>query len=266
MNEAMARKPAAWPRWLVYLGALLAIGGPVLAVAMALATGAGMIGWETGLGSLRSLLMVTVAGLVLTIVGLIIVLFGRRWPLLKWGLLAAVVSGAFLAYVGVWLGQMSAVPPIHDVSTDLTTPPEFAVLELRADNREAVPPGIDPRMAALDNAMRWRLYHTEAYGDIRPIIVPTSVPDTVAAAEQLVEDRGWTLATSNAAAGRVEATETVSLYGFRDDVVLRIVPNADGPGSIVDMRSVSRVGVSDLGVNAERVREFLADLQAATGQ
>ena len=47
--------------------------------------------------------------------------------------------------------------------------------------------------------------------------------------------------------------------------MLRVTPNPNGAGSVVNMRSVSRVGVSDLGVNAERVQSFLADLQARLG-
>jgi len=64
------------------------------------------------------------------------------------------------------------------------------------------------------------------------------------------------------ARGHMEATATVSFIRFYDDVVLRITPTADGTGSRVDMRSVSRIGVSDFGVNARRVEEFLKALQA----
>jgi uncharacterized protein (DUF1499 family) len=46
--------------------------------------------------------------------------------------------------------------------------------------------------------------------------------------------------------------------------VVRVRPDPSPKGgSIVDMRSISRVGGSDVGVNAERIREFLVDLQAS---
>jgi NAD(P)-dependent dehydrogenase (short-subunit alcohol dehydrogenase family) len=96
------------------------------------------------------------------------------------------------------------------------------------------------------------------------IELDVSVPEAVAAAEQLVADRGWELAVADPASGRVEATETVSIYRFKDDIVLRITPNPNGDGSVVNMRSVSRVGISDLGVNGDRIRAFLTDLEAAT--
>jgi uncharacterized protein (DUF1499 family) len=58
-------------------------------------------------------------------------------------------------------------------------------------------------------------------------------------------------------AGIVEATATTFWFGFKDDVVVRVRPAASGVGSLVDVRSVSRVGVSDLGANARRIGEFL---------
>jgi uncharacterized protein (DUF1499 family) len=80
-------------------------------------------------------------------------------------------------------------------------------------------------------------------------------------AAALARERGWDLALVDEAAGIVEATATSRFFRFKDDVVLRVRP-APGGGSLVDMRSISRVGVSDVGVNAKRVRAFLADLQA----
>ena len=78
--------------------------------------------------------------------------------------------------------------------------------------------------------------------------------------QRLAEARGWDILSALPEEGRFEATATRTLFGFEDDVVLRVKPTETGEGSIVDMRSVSRVGVSDLGANAERVRSFLADL------
>ena len=52
-------------------------------------------------------------------------------------------------------------------------------------------------------------------------------------------------------------------FGFVDDVVIRV--EADGAGSRIDMRSLSRQGVGDLGVNARRVRAYLAALRRAAG-
>jgi uncharacterized protein (DUF1499 family) len=66
---------------------------------------------------------------------------------------------------------------------------------------------------------------------------------------------GWEVVTVDSEAGRLEAIDTTFWFGFRDDVVVRVRPGADDVR--VDVRSVSRVGVGDLGANAARIRHFL---------
>jgi uncharacterized protein (DUF1499 family) len=80
-------------------------------------------------------------------------------------------------------------------------------------------------------------------------------------ATRLVREHGWQLVTSDGARGVVEATASVSWIRFQDDVVLRVRPGATAQASRVDMRSRSRIGASDLGTNARRIREFLQALQ-----
>ncbi len=261
---ATVQPPHPLVRWSSSLGVLLGIGAPMIALGMALATGAGMLGWETSLGSLFILPYAAMAGGALAFIALIALAIGRRWRLMLWPAIALIVAGAFVAVVSYSFGKAATVPPIHDVTTSLDNPPAFETLTLRADNLENVPDGGDETLAALEPEARWRRYHEQAYGDIRPITVPVPVAEAVAAAEMLVDERGWELAAVDPATGRLEATDTVSIYRFKDDVVLRITPDPNGPGSVVDMRSVSRVGISDLGVNADRIRAFLADLEAAT--
>jgi uncharacterized protein (DUF1499 family) len=72
---------------------------------------------------------------------------------------------------------------------------------------------------------------------------------------------GWVVVAAVPAEGRIEATDTTRWFGFKDDVVVRVAPAAGG--SRVDVRSVSRVGRSDLGTNARRIRAFLRELRAA---
>jgi uncharacterized protein (DUF1499 family) len=61
----------------------------------------------------------------------------------------------------------------------------------------------------------------------------------------------------------VEATDTTFWFGFKDDVVVRVRAAENGGGSIVDVRSVSRVGQSDLGLNAKRIGSILDGLRDA---
>jgi uncharacterized protein (DUF1499 family) len=92
--------------------------------------------------------------------------------------------------------------------------------------------------------------------------LPTSPAETLARAERLARERGWQVAKADAGTGTLEATDTTFFFRFKDDVVVRVRPGPGG-GSLVDMRSVSRVGGSDVGVNANRIRAFLKDLQQA---
>jgi hypothetical protein len=177
---------------------------------------------------------------------------------LRWvGMLAALV---YAGWVGTFLIAALTVPAIHDISTDLADPPAFRTLTLRADNLDAVPGMDDAEMKGMTPQQRWVLIHQKEYGDIRSVRINEPVPSVIAKAERLALARGWDVAIALPEEGRLEATETSALFRFKDDVVLRVRPTDTGEGSIVDMRSVSRVGVSDLGVNAKRVRSFLADL------
>jgi len=104
----------------------------------------------------------------------------------------------------------------------------------------------------------------QAYPDIQPLHLALSPPDAFARTLEQVRREGWTVAMSDPVRGRIEATARTLWYGFTDDVVLRIT--ADGAGSRVDMRSKSRIGNGDRGVNAARIREFMGALKAAAAQ
>ena len=177
----------------------------------------------------------------------------RRWA----GMLIALV---YVGWVGTFLVSALSVPAIHDVSTDLADPPAFRTLQLRTDNLDNIPGADDAQMKGLTPQQRWVTVHQKAYGDIRSVRINEPVPNVVAKAERLAKARGWTIAIALPEEGRMEATETSAFFQFKDDVVIRVRPTDTGEGSVVDMRSVSRVGVSDLGMNAKRVRSFLADL------
>ena len=78
----------------------------------------------------------------------------------------------------------------------------------------------------------------------------------------MAQHLGWTIITSDKAAGRIEASQRSRWMGFTDDIVIRIAPT--NSGSRIDLRSSSRYGRSDFGVNAERNRAYLTGLRAAT--
>jgi len=149
-----------------------------------------------------------------------------------------------------WQYKARSVPPIHDITTDTQSPPEFVAMErLRADAPNP------PEYAGEETAKQQR----EAYPDIQPLVVSTPVQEVIDEIVMLISNRGWKIVSVNRNEGRIEATEKLAWFGFKDDVVLRVTSTSDG--TRVDMRSKSRIGRSDVGVNAERIRHFLSDLE-----
>lgn len=148
-----------------------------------------------------------------------------------------------------WLKAARALPPIHDISTDLEEPPGFvAVLARRGEGANPVEHG----GGTLAEAQR------RAYPDVLPLALPLPPAEAFARALRAARAMGWEIVAQDVAAGRIEATATTLWFGFKDDVVVR-VRAVDG-GSRIDVRSLSRVGVSDVGANAARIRRYLAKL------
>ena len=99
-----------------------------------------------------------------------------------------------------------------------------------------------------------------AYPDIAPVILPVPPAEAFKRVDGAAMAMGWDIVARAPGRRPLEAVATSAWFGFRDDIVVRIRP--DGAGSRVDIRSKSRDGESDLGVNARRIREFIARLKA----
>jgi uncharacterized protein (DUF1499 family) len=169
----------------------------------------------------------------------------RRWPAV-----VAVLAGAGAALVPYrWMQKAQRVPPIHDITTDTEQPPQFqAVLPLRTDAPNPAQYG----GAEIAGQQR------QGYPDIAPLALEQPSGEAFRRALEAARRMGWDIVAADSVAGRIEATATTTWFGFKDDVVVRITP--EGSGSRVDVRSVSRVGKSDVGANAERIRDFLGRL------
>jgi uncharacterized protein (DUF1499 family) len=214
--------------------------------------------------------------------------FGSRWDwwhfrtgfvILRWaaygGIAAALVSAAgvmvtrrglmrpgfILSVCGLLIGIVvfgiplswwqiaKKVPLIHDITTDTENPPGFvSILPLR---KEAPNPA---EYGGSDIAAQQR----RAYPDLAPVIIPLPSKQAFERAYRTARKIGWAIVDQNQAEGRIEATDTTRWFGFKDDIVIRVRPAATG--SRVDVRSVSRVGRSDVGTNARRIRKYLKAL------
>ena len=188
-----------------------------------------------------------IAALLCGILGAI--LAARRGRGMAAAVATLVICIGGLALPASWLRQASRVPRIHDITTDPDRPPAFvAVAPLRAGAPNPIVYG-GPELAAQQR---------QGYPDLAPLTL--AVPPDRAFDRALATARamGWELVASDPAAGRIEATDTTFWFGFKDDIVIRVTP-ASG-SSRVDVRSLSRVGLSDVGTNAARIRKFLKRL------
>jgi uncharacterized protein (DUF1499 family) len=167
-------------------------------------------------------------------------------------LLAIVVGGA-AAYTPVdWFLRAQQSPELNDITTDTNNPPALVVtLQLR---RGASNPANYPGASAA-------VLQRAAYPDIVPVVLAVPPDEAFRRVDAAATAMGWDIVARAPADGRIEAVATSAWFGFRDDIVVRIRP--DGAGSKVDIRSKSRDGESDLGVNARRIREFIARLKAS---
>jgi uncharacterized protein (DUF1499 family) len=224
----------------------------VLAILAAVLLALSGPGVRFGLWPLNAgLILLGVAGL-LGLAAVIAAIVGLCMPRVRSvGLLVALAIGAAAAVPPVsGLVRARSVPPIHDLSTDTENPPEFvAALKLRAGAPN--PPGY----AGNEVAEQQR----KAYPDLQPLFLGVSPATAFARARAAAEAMGWEIVAADPVAGRIEAVATTFWFGFKDDIVVRITPA--GAGSRIDARSKSRVGVGDLGTNAQRIRAYLQRLR-----
>lgn len=163
--------------------------------------------------------------------------------------LAIVVGVAAVWAPFQWFLDARANPRVNDISTDTTEPPAL-VVTLQQRRAAHTPPAYPREFADLQRAF---------YPDIQPIRLAAPPAEAFNRVDKAAMDMGWDVVARAPGEGRLEAVDTSRWFGFRDDIVVRI--RADGGGSRVDIRSKSRVGRSDLGVNAARVREFTTRLK-----
>jgi uncharacterized protein (DUF1499 family) len=259
----MVSRRDKWAHGLSWTALVLSLGGVAAALVAGLGNGAGWWTFGAGLGALRYALYAAVAGGLLAIVAWFMA--RKTGARTEWvNGLALISAVAFTAYLGNQILEARKVPAIHEASTDLDDLPQFRALALRSDYLENIPDLGRAELAALPALERWKAIHREAYGDLKPLRLAQPPAEVLRRAEELARSRGWNVAGVDQQAGTIEATATTLFFRFKDDVVVRVRPDPSrAGGSVIDMRSISRVGRSDLGVNAKRVRAFLRDLGAA---
>ena len=155
-------------------------------------------------------------------------------------------GGGVLMLVVVMVGASggAGLPAINDITTSLDDPPGYSAAAREAANRDR-----DMSFPA-----DWVSIVRQAYPDLAPMRLDQSPDEAYRAAVSAARRLGWTITFEDAAAGIFEAKEQSAVFHFIDDISVRVAP--DGSSSVVDIRSKSRDGQGDMGVNARRIRAF----------
>jgi hypothetical protein len=219
----------------------IAVGLAMLAAALLVLSGvgvrAGLWPFRVGFGMFAGAL---VAGLAATGTALVALLVPRLRAGAVSALLFALILGAASAALPLEnLRRVKTLPYINDITTDTQAPPQFS----------------QPRPYERHFAELQKL----GYPDLVPLELAVPPPQAFARAREAAHGLGWEIVAADEAAGRMEAVATTLWFGFKDDVAVRIVPTAKG--SRIDVRSRSRVGRSDIGANADRIRKFFSVLK-----
>jgi len=240
----------------------LALVGFLLAVAALLLLIAGPLGWRAGWWRYNlafSTLMpyagyVGIAAMAVSALALAL------------GLLSVTRRGVALAVLGIGIGAVAAYfpwsagemrgkyPRLNDITTDAQNPPSLAFSEpmRKAEEGGSAAYG-GAEVAALQQ---------KSYPGIEPATLDMAPAQAFDKALAKAKAKGWTIVKADPAAGTIEAYDRSRWFGFTDDIAIRVT--GSGEGSRVDMRSHSRQGRGDFGVNAARVRSFLAALKGSS--
>jgi hypothetical protein len=255
----------------------------------AIGTKLGFWGWKVGLGVMTFGWgpMLLMAALGVSVIAIIIALIkAPRKQAMMLALGALLISGLAFGRVLAFGGQAGRLPPLHDVQTDWTNPIEPSetlieartsteaenavetapIIDLKTEENRARWPGLDKRLvsevqeeAEYDPAKQSSPKEAP-YPTLETLVEPAASYDMAyEAALEAVKARGWTVVTDDVQSGSIEATMTSFWFDFKDDVMIRVMP--EGEGSRIDVRSISRVGLSDLGANSKRVSDLLNEIQ-----
>jgi uncharacterized protein (DUF1499 family) len=252
------------PAWLSILGAIFA----VLLVAMGVA-GAhmGLIAPMTGFLAFLLSFVVAILALLFGLVGLARISAPERRPGRPRAVAGIVLSLLIAIPVGFTIGRWLSMPcpNINDITTNYDSPPQFVN-----------PPGLAADSMKYDRT-RLEPIQTKYYPRLDPLRLDEKPDDAFVrvkaaanvaslagrqVAAQIPSVPGWFIVYIDPATRTIEGVETSSLFRFRDDFVIQVRPGPDANSSLIEMRSRSRAGTGDFGVNYNRIREFFALLKA----
>ncbi|WP_372713745.1 DUF1499 domain-containing protein [Ilyobacter sp.] len=227
---------------LIVVISILCLGSVVISI---IGVRGGWIGTRT---AFTTIAYAAQAGIPILIAAVVILFLSRGniSSLIKSGLAVLIV---LIPVVGHYANQPEKQlpgPPINDISTDTTNPPQFnAVIPLRPANSTSI------EYPGAETAARQK----QLYPDIAPIESSLSSEQAFKRVLDIAKAMNWDIVSQDMNTGVIEAVASTVIFDFKDDIVIRI--QSTESGSIVDIRSHSRIGRSDRGKNAERIRAFI---------
>jgi uncharacterized protein (DUF1499 family) len=236
--------------------ALLALALGIIAVVTIFIGGPGTrMGWWDFRTGFKLMKYGAYLGIAAVVVAVLAAAMARRAGrgALAFAVVGLLLGGAAILLPWSWRRHAMSVPPIHDITTDFVNPPEITASRAMRDTTK----GMNSWVYEGDSiAAKQR----RAYPDIRPVMLSMAPDEAYRATLATARGLGWQILLNDPAGRRIEAMDQTKWYGFKDDVSIRVTP-ASGI-SRVDLRSVSRIGGSDVGMNATRIRKYVAKLKA----
>jgi len=235
---------------LAMTGFSLAVLCAVTGIMSGLGTRWNFWGFRAGLGILRWAAYGEAAAVLITTAGCIISGYIRARDIFIFSVIGLAVGVVAVSVPLKMYRTAQSVPPIHDITTDTENPPQFnIILGLRKDAPNTAEYG-GPAIG---------LQQLAAYPDIKPVMLAVTPAKAFELCLATAREMGWDIVNADPDKRIIEGTDTTFWFGFKDDIIVRITPSEKG--SRIDLRSVSRVGKSDVGTNAERIRNFINKLE-----
>lgn len=235
---------------IAYICAALAIFLAVVSLTAGFGTRLNWWGFRTGFSLLKWSGYGELAVMAAALIGSILAFSRGSGSGLPLFIFACIISTAAVIIPFRMYLIVRSVPAIHDITTDTENPPQFnAVLSARKNALNPAEYG-GPEIAEQQK---------KAYPDIAPLILDVPADKAFEKALALAKKQGWEIVNADKGTWIIEATDTTFWFGFKDDIVIRITPHEQG--SLIDIRSLSRVGRSDVGANAQRIRRYLTALR-----
>ncbi|MDE0442161.1 MAG: DUF1499 domain-containing protein [Gammaproteobacteria bacterium] len=237
---AQAAKSGMLAKFVLFVGLIALAALPVGALGHRF----GLLDLAIGSALVFSGIVLATIVLVLGVATLIFVYTRRRRADRMPALIGLAASVVVLVVTAPYYVALS-LPMTNDVTTDRDDPPVF----------EQVAAESAPGANLLDYTETEAQVQAEGYPDLVGVRESGGADVSFGKAVDVARALGWDVVSENAGTGLIEATATTFWFGFQDDVAIRV--RREDNETVVDLRSASRVGLHDLGANAERIRAFV---------